>query len=197
MEKNNKMVVEGYAIVFNQPTVLWEYEGKKIYEVIDPRSLDNCDLSDVCFKYNHSDEVLIVASVKNGTLKLDVDKIGLKIRASLVNTTVGKDLYEMIKTKLLTKMSFAFAIEEDHYDKDTSTRVVRKIKRLFDVSAVTNPAYPQTNLYCVDNENLESLRVSILNTYNSDREVERIKRNIKESSKLELEKLKIKIKYKI
>ncbi|MBU5312310.1 HK97 family phage prohead protease [Tissierella carlieri] len=161
MEKNKEMIVEGYALVFNEPTLLWEYEGEKIYEAIDPRALDGCDLSDVCFRYNHSDQVFNVARVINGTLKLTVDNIGLKIRATLANTTVGRDLYEMIRTKLLNKMSFAFVVGEDSYNRNTKTRTIKKLKKIIEVSAVDFPAYPQTSLYVLDTE-VERLRAEIM-----------------------------------
>lgn len=186
MDKDNEMIVEGYALVFNKKVVLWEYQGKKIYEVIDPRALDKCDLSDICFRYNHSDQIFTVAAVKNGTIKLTVDSIGLKIRATLANTTVGKDLYEMVKTKLLNKMSFAFVIGEEDYNTNTMTRTVKKIKRIMEISAVDFPAYPQTTLYVVDPE-VEKLRAKILEGSNN-LEVERLKAEmLKKSEAFELE----------
>lgn len=145
-------ILEGYAIVFNKPTVLWEYKGEKIYEQIDRNALDGCDTSLCAFKYNHDDSVFIAAATRNKSLELKVDDTGLLVRAKLANTQSNRDLYEMVKTRLLQKMSFAFMVGEEDYDSDKKMRTIKKIKRLYDVSAVPNPAYPQTTLYVVDEE---------------------------------------------
>jgi HK97 family phage prohead protease len=140
------MYIEGYAVVFNQRTILYEYDGLKFYEIIDRAALDGADLENVSFKYNHSDVVMILAGTRNGSLALTVDNKGLHIRAKLADTTAGRDLFELIKSRLINKMSFSFIVAEDSYDKDTRTRTVKRIKRLVDVSAVDLPAYPQTSL---------------------------------------------------
>lgn len=143
---SNEMYVEGYAIVFNQKTMLYEHDGIKYYEIIDSRALDNADMSDVSLKYNHSNEVMIAAATRNGSLNLIKDSNGLRIVARLANTTVGRDLYEMIKSDLITKMSFAFTAGEDIYNSYTKTRTITKIKKLYDCSAVDVPAYPTTSI---------------------------------------------------
>lgn len=124
-----KMIVTGYAIVFSQPTILWVHKEKEIYEIIDPQALNECDLSEVDFKYNHSHEVLIVASTTNKSLRLKVDKKGLWFRAELANTQMGRDLYEMVRTRLLSKMSFAFVLEEESYDRQKNTRIIKKLNK--------------------------------------------------------------------
>ena len=147
-DNKQEMVVEGKALVYDSPTVIWEYEGRKYYEVITRGALDGADLRDVPFKYNHSDDVMVMARTRNGTLSLIPDESGLLIRASLANTTAGRDLYELIKRKDIDKMSFAFTVAEDgeSYDKKTRTRTITKFKRIWDVSAVDTPAYQDTNL---------------------------------------------------
>lgn len=122
------MLIEGYAIVFNQKTILFESDGIKFYEIVDPSALRGADMTDVLLKYNHSDEVFVLAGVKNGSLQLIQDAKGLKIRAELANTTAGRDLYELIRTRLLDKMSFAFTIEKDEYDQNTRTRTIKASK---------------------------------------------------------------------
>ena len=152
------MYIEGYAIVYNARTTLYEYEGRKYYEIISSTALDGCDISDVVLRYNHSDQVFGVASTKNGTLELMNDSKGLKIRAKLANTSVGRDLYEMIKEKYCSKMSFAFIIGEDEFDIKSRTRIINKFKRIIDVSVVDMPAYPQTNVYVMDEAQRENQR---------------------------------------
>jgi HK97 family phage prohead protease len=74
------------------------------------------------------------------------DDQGLFIQANLAKTTAGKDLYELIKRGDIDKMSFAFTVGEDAYDKKTRTRKIRGIKKLWDVAAVETPAYDTTSI---------------------------------------------------
>jgi len=138
------MIVEGRAIVYDSPTVIAEIEGRKYYEVIARGALDEADLRDVPFKYNHSDNVMVMARTRNRTLELIPDDQGLLVRAKLANTTAGRDLYELIRRGDVDKMSFAFTVAEDSYDRDTRTRKILKLKRIWDVSAVDTPAYQDT-----------------------------------------------------
>ena len=139
-----EMIVEGRAIVYESPTVRFEIDGVKYYEVIARGALDGADLRDVPFKYNHSDNVMIMARTRNKTLELIPDDQGLLVRAKLANTTAGRDLYELIRRGDVDKMSFAFTVADDYYDRDTRTRTIRRFKRIWDVSAVDIPAYDAT-----------------------------------------------------
>ncbi len=141
-----EMIVEGRAIVYDSPTVMYEIDGIKYYEVIAEGALHGADLRDVPFKYNHSSSVMIMARTRNRTLELIPDDQGLLIRANLANTTAGRDLYELVKRGDIDKMSFAFTVLEDSYDRDTRTRKIRKFKRIWDVSAVDTPAYADTSI---------------------------------------------------
>lgn len=143
---SNEMIVEGRAIVYDSPTVMWEWEGIKYYEVIQRGALDGADLSDVPFKYNHSDNVMIMARTRNKTLELIPDDQGLLIRAKLADTTAGRDLYALIKRGDIDKMSFAFTTKEESYDKETHTRKIIKFKKIWDVAAVDIPAYDDTSI---------------------------------------------------
>src|SRR5690606_6683722 len=95
-------------------------------------------------KYNHSDHLMIMARTRNKTLELIPDDQGLLVRARLANTTAGRDLYELIRRGDVDKMSFAFTVDEDSYDKESRTRVIKRFKRIWDVSAVDIPAYDST-----------------------------------------------------
>lgn len=146
VEGQNDMVVEGRAVVYDSPTVLWERDGVKYYEVIARGALDGADLSDVPFKYNHSDQHMVMARTRNKTLELIPDGQGLSIRANLADTTSGRDLYALIRRGDVDKMSFAFTVSEESYNKDTRTRSINKFKKIWDVSAVDTPAYPETSI---------------------------------------------------
>lgn len=139
-----EMIIEGRAIVYESPTVMYEIEGNKYYEVIARGALEGADLKDVPFKYNHSDSVMVMARTRNKTLELIPDEQGLLVRAKLAPTTAGRDLYQLIKRGDIDKMSFAFTVAEDSYDRDTRTRRILRFKRIWDVSAVDTPAYQAT-----------------------------------------------------
>ena len=141
-----EQVVEGYALVFNQETVLFEMGDVQYKEIIDRNALVGADLTDIPFKYNHSDNVMVMARTRNNTLKVTPDDHGLFIHAELANTTTGKDMYELIRRGDIDKMSFAFTVKEDSYDRETHTRKILKIEKLYDVSAVDLPAYDQTSI---------------------------------------------------
>lgn len=138
-----EMIVEGYSIVWDSPTVLFESGGIKYSEVIKRGALADADLSDVPFRYNHA---TVLARTRNKTLQLTIDEKGLFMRASLANTSVGKDLYELIRRGDVDKQSFAMLVGGESYNRETRTRNVEKIKRLADVSAVDMAAYDQTNI---------------------------------------------------
>lgn len=143
---DEKMIVEGYAVTINTPTVMYEFGGVKYYEVIAPGALDGCDMSDVPFKYNHSDAVMIMARTRNKTLKLQIDEKGLYINAELAQTSAGKDLYTLIKRKDIDKMSFAFTVKEESYNVETHTRTIMKFEKIWDVAAVDTAAYNTTSI---------------------------------------------------
>jgi phage prohead protease, HK97 family len=141
-----EMIVEGYAVRFNERTMLYELDGVQYFEVIERGALDTADISDVPMKYNHSDHVMIMARTRSKTLTLTRDDQGLFIQARLANTTAGRDLFELVRRGDIDKMSFAFTVEEDDYNRDTRTRSIKKIKKLWDVAAVDTPAYDTTSI---------------------------------------------------
>ena len=146
-EEDNKIVVEGYAIVFDEETLIGD-EERGFIEVIDKNALANTNIKDVPFKYNHNDTTLILARTRNGSLSLEVDEKGLKIRAELIDTTSNRDIYKCIEAGLLDKMSFAFTVKSQSWDKSGKIpkRTITAIDRLFDVSVVDLPAYDQTSI---------------------------------------------------
>lgn len=139
-----KAVVEGYAAVFDTPTVLYSVEGVDYKEEIASTAFAATEMKDVVMNYNHGGKP--VARTKNGTLTLSVDSRGLKVTADLSGTEEGRCLYEEIKGGYIDKMSFAFVVSEDAYNSDTHTRRIIGIKRLFDVAAVDRPAYDATDI---------------------------------------------------
>lgn len=144
--ENDSMIVEGYAVVFNQSTVMYEYDGIQYKEVVDRNALAVTEMKDVVLNYNHVGKPF--GRTKNNTLMLSIDDYGLKVKADLSGTEEGRKTYEEVKGGYLDKMSFAFTIADggDEYDTVTHTRVIKNIKRLYDVAIVDIPAYDTTSI---------------------------------------------------
>lgn len=154
--------VEGFATTFNDPYLLYEVDGVKIYEMVDARALEGADISDVIFQYDHQGKVL--ARISNGTLGIEATEKGLHVWADLSKSAAAKEMYEEIRNGLVTKMSWAFTVREDEYDKESRTRKILGIKKVFDVSAVSIPANDGTEIAArsyadgvIERERLEEL----------------------------------------
>lgn len=143
-EDDQKYIVEGYATTFNDPYVMYEYDGVKYKEEIDRDALLEADMGDVIFLYNH--EGMVFARQSNGTLQLSANDKGLYVRADLSSTEASRQMYESIKAGLVTQMSWAFTISDEEYDEKKHTRSIRKIRKVYDVSAVSIPANPNTDI---------------------------------------------------
>lgn len=141
--------VEGFATTFDKPYVMYECGGIKYCEVIDRNALVGADLSDVIMQFDHSGMVFArnkMAKNKPPSLLLEPQDGGLFIAANLSLTEEAKRLYASIDAGLICKMSWAFTVSEDAYNKDTHTRTILKIKKVYDVSAVSYPANVDTDI---------------------------------------------------
>lgn len=138
---DSNFYVEGYATTF-EPYELYEVDGVKYYEKIDRNAFIGADMSDVIMQYDHEGRVL--ARQSNGSLIVDPNDDGLFICADLGHSSASKDLYEDITSGLVTKMSWAFTVAEDEFDRDTRTRIIKRVNKVYDVSAVSIPANADT-----------------------------------------------------
>lgn len=162
--------VEGYATTFDKPYLLYEFEdGTKFYERIDAHALDGADMSDVIMQYDHAGRVF--ARQSNKTLILVPDHKGLLVAADLGKTDLARGLYQDIDAGMITKMSWAFTVAEETYDRVTRTRTILKIKKVYDVSAVSIPANGDTEIsarnfahrsYEAERQELLNRRVALL-----------------------------------
>ncbi|WP_237440916.1 HK97 family phage prohead protease [Enterococcus gallinarum] len=147
--ENDTEVIEGYALKFDRwsDTLGWFYPFR---EKLEPGCLDDADTNNVVALFNHDQSQILGRTGVN--LDLNVDNIGLKFRIKPTNTTLSNDLIENIRSGVINQCSFAFTIpdeegaEEWRENKETGVyeRYVRKIDKLYDVSVVTTPAYPDT-----------------------------------------------------
>ena len=135
--------VEGYASTFERYK-LFEEDGNEYFEQIDPHAFDDADMTDAVFRVDHAGPVY--ARTSAGTVKLWTDEHGLAQKTDLSKTQKARELYEDIKAGNYPKMSFAFTVAEDHYDRATHTRIIDRIAKVFDVSPVSFPANPTTEL---------------------------------------------------
>lgn len=167
--------VEGYATTFDVPYLLYEYDGVKYYECIAHDALDGADLSDVIMQFDHAGKVF--ARTSNNTLALIPDAHGLRACADLSKSAGAKELHAEIDAKLVTKMSWAFTIEEESYNNKTHTRTITKIKKVYDVSAVSYPANQDTEIaarsFC-DGVIAEEKRESLLRRIKTNKILEKI-----------------------
>ena len=172
--------VEGYASTF-EPYEMMEIDGEKYYERIDRHAFDEADLTDVVFLRDHEGRVL--ARTKNQSVQLNIDDHGLHQITNLGLTGAAKEMYEDIATGNYQQMSFSFIVAEDHYDKATRTRVVDRIKKVFDISAVSFPANAGTNI-----------GLSYRDYFDGVIEMEKAERLEAEKRQREIEKLKLRLK---
>ena len=142
--ENPTYEVKGYASTFEPYHMFTDEEGNDYFEQIDPKAFDDADMSDVVFRIDHEGAVYARTSAK--TLEVWTDEHGLANRADLSKTQKARDLFEDIKAGNYPKMSFAFTVAEDHYDRATHTRIIDRIAKIFDVSPVSFPANPTTEL---------------------------------------------------
>lgn len=154
-----KMILEGKAICYDEETVLFRYNGNDYKEVIKKGAFAGANIDYCYLKYNHSDNVMAMARVKNGTLKIEERDDGVYFYAELANTTAGRDLYELVRSGIIDRMSFAFTIKEEAYDETEHRWTVYKIDTVYDFAAVTVPAYEATELYARRYEDVEALRI--------------------------------------
>ena len=142
--------VRGYATTFNEKYTLWDDGDFRVDEQVDPHAFDECDMRDVIFQYDHEGRVF--ARTSNDTLKLTPDAHGLEVNAYLGGTEIGRNLFEEIKGGYTSKMSFGFHVEADDIQEEEVegkviyTRTIKKINKLYDVSAVSLPANDGTEI---------------------------------------------------
>lgn len=144
--QEEQYIAEGYATTFNDPYVMFSYDGVDYKEQIDRDALQDADMNDVLFLYNH--DGMVFARISNGLLTVAPNERGLYVRVDLSATEDARRMYEAIKVGNVTTMSWAFTIAEngDSYDEDTHTRTISRVKKVYDVSAVSYPANPNTEI---------------------------------------------------
>ncbi len=146
--ENENPVITGYALKFNR----WsDTLGGWFRELLEPESLRDADMSNVVALFNHDNSKILGRVGKN--LTLTVDEIGLRFEVTPTNTTYAKDLMENIRSGVVSQCSFGFTLSDEKgveewrkADDGIMERRIKKIESIFDVSPVTTPAYPDTDV---------------------------------------------------
>jgi len=131
----------GTATVFNSAYDMGWYD-----EEMSPEVFASADMNDVVALFNH-DANMVLARTKSGTLKLNLTGNALEYSFEAPNTTLGNDLLEMVKRGDVYQSSFAFSVEKEDWEEKGGgkpKRIIRSIKKVYDVSPVTYPANPDT-----------------------------------------------------
>lgn len=154
-------IVSGRPIILNSVTDLGCFR-----EVIDTRALDGADLTDVRLCLNHDTSYVYARSRNNNpnsTMQISTDSDGLTFTASLAleESPRARDFYTAIKRGDIDKMSFMFSMEDyewEDVDSDSPIRRITKIGKVFEISAVTFPAYQSTAIEARDASTLDSVK---------------------------------------
>lgn len=176
-DSENGAYITGRPIVFESRTNLGCCD-----EIIRAGALDDADLSDVRFLVNHNTDMIPLArykeGVKNSTMQIQTDKDGLIMRVNLdiENNQDARALYSAVQRGDISGMSFMFTIDSDEWEgleTDHPTRYISKIGTVAEVSAVTFPAYEQTEISARDKRAVEEARKALQK--HDDVELEKLK----------------------
>lgn len=141
--------IVGYAALVENRTLLYAYDDEEYYEEIAAGAFDDViENDDVRCLFNH-DSNMILGRSSNGTLSLSVDEKGLKYGYVTPNRSYAIDLQDAIESGDVSESSFAFRIQDSEWSKIDENKYLRRItkfKRVYDVSPVTYPAYPDTSV---------------------------------------------------
>lgn len=158
-------------------------------EIIEKGALEGADLKDVRFLINHNTDMIPLARSRNNnensTMQLSIDEEGMTIRVDLdtENNAEAKSLYSAVERGDLDGMSFMFTVDEDRWEDIESehpTRTITGLGKIFEVSAVTFPAYEQTSITARGlSDALESAKESLENERAAKRAIEAQKQKIR------------------
>lgn len=163
--EENGNYITGSPIVYGKKTDMGCFD-----EIIEPGALDQCNLKDVRFLVNHNIDMIPLArsrnNNKNSTMQMTVDKNGMQIRVNLdtENNTEAKNLYSAVSRGDISGMSFMFVIGAEEWeglDSEHPLRRIKSIETVMEVSAVTFPAYEETEITARSEKALESARKAL------------------------------------
>lgn len=165
-EQDGGRIITGRPIVYGSETDIGYFR-----EIIDQGALDEADLTDVRFLVNHNTDMIPLARSRrnngNSTMKMSVDMMGLNldfVKLDTENNMDARALYSAVERGDITGMSFMFTIEDEEWqdlDTDSPLRRIKRIGKVYEVSAVTFPAYEATEINARDKAALESAQATL------------------------------------
>lgn len=185
VDETHGHTLTGQPIVYNERTNLGWYD-----EIIADGALAEADLRDVRFLVNHNTDMIPLARSRNNnansTMQMEViEGKGMAIRVDLdtENNADARSLYSAVERGDISGMSFMFRVDGESWDDIESehpTRTVTNISKVFEVSAVTFPAYEATSIQARGlADALDSAKASLESARAEKREIERRKQKIK------------------
>lgn len=150
-DEKHGAILTGRPVVYNSPTDI----GGMFEEIIEPGALEGADLTDVRFLVNHDTSMIPLARSRNNnensTMQLTPNEGGLDMRANVDTDNNGdaRALYSAAGRGDISGMSFMFSVADEWWENletDYPTRHITKIASIVEVSAVTFPAYPDTEI---------------------------------------------------
>ena len=191
--KEGLRTITGRPIVYNSRTTLPWFD-----EIIESGALDGTDLTDVRFLVNHDVSRIPLARSRNNnmnsTLRLMPNEYGMDFESDVdvANNSTARELVSAIDRGDISGMSFMFSVEDEEWtelESDHPTRHIKKIGSVIEISAVTFPAYDDTEIYARSKKALENAKSALENAQKEQHE----NRSLENDKKLELEKLKFNI----
>lgn len=164
LDTSQEMIVEGYVNKVEHLSKKIGFGDYAFYEKVEKgafrRALDRAKSIKLLYEHNGDN---LLAGTKNGSLHLEEDEIGLKMKAKIVDTTLGKDTYKLIKSGLIDSMSFGFMVKEDTWE-EIDGDMIRTVKELdlFEVSIVENPAYAQSSVSARGYEVIQNVKIPVI-----------------------------------
>lgn len=163
VDSETEKIIEGHAAIFEQRANI----GGVFYEVIERGAFDETSLRDVPLFINHDGAQIPLARSRrnngNSSMTLTIDEKGLAIRARLdvENNSAARALYSAVERGDIDKMSFAFTVADDEWqdiNSEMPTRRIKKFSQVYEVSAVTRPAYINTDIHTRAVDTLENAK---------------------------------------
>ncbi|MDR2006918.1 MAG: HK97 family phage prohead protease [Acidaminococcales bacterium] len=181
--------VEGHAAVFGSKTNICGW----FEEIIERGAFDGTDFDDVPLFVNHDWRKIPLARSRrnNGgsTMRLKIDEAGLFVSADIdtKNNSEARQLFSSVERGDISGMSFVFSVKEERWeglDSELPLRHIIKINKVFDVSAVTTPAYEKTDIHARDKAALDNARLALENARSQELENSRAVELYREKIKL-------------
>lgn len=173
-EDGDKGILEGRAIVYNK-----KYKNMWFEETIAEGALENTNMKDVRFLVNHNIDMVPLARSRrnneNSTMQLIKDDKGLKVKIKLdiKNNSDALNLYSAVKRGDISGMSFMFSVKDDGEkwnsgnDEEPTKRIITDIEQIYEVSAVTFPAYEETEINARCRTELDNFRSKKLDNFDN------------------------------